>query len=249
MKKELTEQLRTGKLTILGLVFLLFGVMNPAVAKLTPWLMEMMADTLEGSGLVITQVTVTAMDSWVQFFKNIPMALIVFVLLEGSIFTREYRSGTLILSLSKGLPRHAVVLSKTAVTALLWSGGYWLCFGVTYAYNAYFWDNAIARHLGFSAVVWWLFGLWVLSLVVLFSVLSTSGSTVLTATGGVVFGAYLLGMIPKLRQYLPTALTDGNSLIYGMEEPRAYAVALAVTAALTLLCTAVSVPIMNKRQI
>ena len=85
-KKEMLEQLRTSKLVILGIVFLLFGVMNPAVAKLTPWLMEMLADTMEGSGLIITEVKVTALDSWVQFFKNLPMALIIFILLEGGIF-------------------------------------------------------------------------------------------------------------------------------------------------------------------
>ena len=102
-KKEITEQARTGKLLFLGILFVLFGIMNPAVAKLTPWLMEQMADSLADMGMNITEVTVTAMDSWVQFFKNIPMALIAFVLLESSIFTKEYRSGTLILSLTKGL--------------------------------------------------------------------------------------------------------------------------------------------------
>ena len=38
-KKELIEQVRTSKLMVLALVFSLFGVMNPAGAKLTPWLL------------------------------------------------------------------------------------------------------------------------------------------------------------------------------------------------------------------
>ena len=42
IKKELTEQIRSGKLVLLCILFVLFGIMNPAVAKLTPWLMEMM---------------------------------------------------------------------------------------------------------------------------------------------------------------------------------------------------------------
>ena len=110
-KKEFTEQIRSGKITFLAILFVLFGIMNPAVAKLTPWLMEQFADTLAGSGMIITEVTVTALDSWTQFYKNIPMALIAFVLLESSIFTKEYRSGTLILSLTKGLSRFKVVLA------------------------------------------------------------------------------------------------------------------------------------------
>ena len=123
MKKEWLEQLRSGRLAILGILFVLFGIMNPAIAKLTPWLLEVMADALEGSGLSVTAVTVSAMDSWMQFFKNIPMALIVFILLESSIFTKEYQSGTLVLALTKGLDRYKVVISKTLTLLVLWSVG------------------------------------------------------------------------------------------------------------------------------
>lgn len=137
LKKEWLEHLRSGHLAILGILFVLFGIMNPAIAKLMPWLFEVMADTLEGSGLTLTAITISAMDSWVQFFKNIPMALIVFILLESSIFTKEYQSGTLVLTLTKGLHRHTVVISKALLLIVLWSVGYWLCFGITYGYNAY----------------------------------------------------------------------------------------------------------------
>ena len=249
MRKEITEQARTGKILFLGILFILFGIMNPAVAKMTPWLMEQFADSLAESGMILTEVTVTAMDSWVQFFKNIPMALIAFILLESSIFTKEYRSGTLILSLTKGLARYKVVVAKTAVLAALWSAGYWLCYGVTYAYNAYFWDNSIAQSLTFSVVAWWLFGLWVISLTVLFSVLSNANTGVLCGTGGVVFAVYLLGMIPKLTEYLPTLLTDGNSLTYGTKSPEDYTAALIVTGITAVAMLAVSLPLFNKKQL
>ena len=111
-KKEISEQIRTGRFLVLGILFLLFGIMNPAIAKLTPWIMESFADTLAQSGMILTDVTVTAMDSWIQFYKNIPMALIAFVLMQGALFTKEYASGTLILSLSKGLSRYKVVVAN-----------------------------------------------------------------------------------------------------------------------------------------
>lgn len=98
IKKETMEQFRSGRLMILGILFVLLGVMNPAVAKITPWLLEILADSLAESGMTVTPVTVSAMDSWVQFFKNMPLGLIVFVLLQSSIFTKEYQSGTLVLS-------------------------------------------------------------------------------------------------------------------------------------------------------
>ena len=248
-RKELLAQFRTGKVTILGILFVLFGIMNPAIAKLTPWLMEMMADSLAESGMIITDITVTAMDSWVQFFKNIPMALIVFVLMQSSIFTREYQTGTLVLSLTKGLPRSTALIAKAVVLTLFWSAGYWLCFGITYGYNAYFWDNAIAQNLLFSALCWWVFSLWILALLVFFSTLSVSSAVVLVGTGGVVFASTLLSMIPKVSKYLPTLLSDGNSLIYGAAEVSKYIPALVIAGAMTLVCFAVSIPIFNKKQL
>ena len=81
MKKEWMEQIRSSRLFILGLIFLAVGIMNPAFAKLTPWLMEMVAETMEESGLVVVEVKVDAMTSWTQFYKNISTVLIAFFLL------------------------------------------------------------------------------------------------------------------------------------------------------------------------
>lgn len=249
LKKEWLEHLRSGRLVILCILFVLFGIMNPAIAKLMPWLFEMMADTLEGSGITLTAITISAMDSWVQFFKNIPMALIVFILLESSIFTKEYQSGTLVLALTKGLHRYTVVISKALLLFAFWSVGYWLCFGITYGYNAYFWDNAVAQNLMFSGVCWWLFGIWTIVLTILFSTGAKSNTGVLAGTGGTVLAAYLMGLFPKVKSYMPTLLMDGNSLIYGTSGPQAYTSAIPITVLLCVVCFAVSIPILNKKPI
>lgn len=249
LKKELLEQIRSGKLLFLGILFVLFGVMNPAVAKLTPWLLETLADSMAEGGMTITIGEVTALDSWVQFFKNIPMALIAFVLMEGSIFTREYSSGTLLLSLTKGFARYKVVATKALVLTALWSLGYWLCFGITYGYNAYFGDNSVAQNLLFSVLCWWLFGLWVIVLLVLFSSLAKENTGVLLGTGGVVLTCSLFSFIPTVQKFLPTQLTDGNSLIYGAIEMDKYVPALVIAGAMTLVCFVASIPIFNKKQL
>ena len=156
IKKEWLEQIRSSRLVILGIVFVLFGIMNPAIAKLTPWIFEVMAESLEESGMIVTTVEVDAMTSWVQFFKNVPMALIVFVLMESNIFTKEYQSGTLVLALTKGLHRYKVVLSKAAVLVIMWTGLYWMHAEITYVYNDYFWDNSIVENLLVSVIHWWI---------------------------------------------------------------------------------------------
>ena len=248
-KKELLEQIRSGKLLIMGALFLALGIMNPAIAKLTPWLLELFADSLAGSGITVTETTVSAIDSWAQFFKNIPIGLIVFVLLQSSVLTKEISSGALILSLTKGLQRYKAVVSKSTVLCALWTIGYFICFGVTYAYNSYFWDNSVVHSLGTAIVCWWLFGMLVISFMILFSVLSLSATGVLMGTGGVVLVFYLVGLMPRIGRYLPSKLMDGSALIYGAAKPSDHIAALIIAAVSTLACFMVSIPIFNKKQL
>lgn len=249
MKKEWMEQLRSSRLMILVILFVMFGIMNPAIAKLTPWLFEVMAESLEESGMVVTTVEVDAMTSWVQFFKNVPMALIVFVLMQSSIFTKEYQSGTLVLALTKGLHRYKVLFSKAAVLLLMWTVLYWMHYGVTYVYNDYFWDNSIAKNLLFSVTCWWIFGLWVIALEVLFSTITSTNTSVIVGTGAIVVISYMVSLLPKLEKYMPTLLMDGNSLIYGVKDIEDYTIVLIIVLVTGILCVIASVPILNKKRI
>ncbi len=249
MKKEYLEAARTGKLIILILLFVLFGIMNPAIAKLTPWMMEMLSDTMAESGLIVTNIQVDAMTSWTQFFKNIPMALIAFVLIFSDLFTKEYKSGTLLLILTKGLSRYEVVFAKTLLLLSLWTFCYGVCFAITYGYNAYFWDNGIVNNLFSSVAIWWLFGVWVICLIVLFSSLLQNNTGVSLCTGGTVLLAYLLSLIPKVKVYSPIILMDTNSLLIGAESVDAYIKAIIIAAISGAICIAVSVPVMNKKQL
>lgn len=248
-KKEYLEAARTGKIMFLILLFVLFGIMNPAIAKLTPWMMEMLADTMADNGLIVTNIQVDAMTSWTQFFKNIPIALIAFVLIFSDIFTKEYKSGTLLLVLTKGLARYKVVLAKTVLLLSLWTVGYGICFAITYGYNAYFWDNGIANNLFFSVTVWWLFGVWVICLIVLFSSFLQNNTIVSLCTGMTVLLAYLLSIIPKAKAYSPTMLIDANSLLMGVEATDAYLKAIAIAASLCIVCVSVSIPVINRKQL
>lgn len=249
LKKEYLEAARTGRLLLLLLLSALFGIMNPALAKLTPWMMKTFADSLAESGILVTEVSVDAMTSWTQFFKNAPIALIAFVLLFGDTFTREYRSGTLLLVLTRGLSRRRVVLAKTILLLSLWTLSYGTCFGITYGYNAWFWDNGIARHLFAAAAIWWLFGVWLACLIVLFSTLLRDGTGVSLCTGGTVLAAYLLNLLPTAKAYSPALLMDAFSLLNGSQGTEAFGKAVAVTAALCAACIAVSIPVMDKRQL
>ena len=248
-KKEFMESLRSGKLLLLLVLFVAFGIMNPAIAKMTPWLLEIMAEEMAESGMTVTTVSVDALTSWTQFFKNIPMALIAFVLIYSSSFTKEYESQTLVIILTKGLSRYKVVLSKALLMLSMWSAGFWICFGVTYAYNAYFWDNSIATGLMPAVINWWLFSILVVSLTVLFSVLFNSYSGVLLGTGGVVLASYLAGLLPKATKYMPTSLINSGALMIGEESIKDYLAAIVITTVASVACIVLSIPVFNKKQL
>lgn len=247
--KELTELRRTGKLLVLLLIFTLFGIMNPAIAKLTPWMLETFADSLAETGLYMTEVTVDAMTSWTQFYKNIPMALIIFLLLFSSTLTSEYQRGTLIPLLAKGLPRWSVILSKTLSMTLVWTCGYWLCYGITYTYNTWFWGNGSVSHSAFAALCPYILGIWLISLLMLMSSLFDSASSVTASTGGIFMGLYLANLIPKVRNYLPPRLMSALGILQGAEETGAFAAAIGVTLLLTAANLVLSVFLFDKKRL
>ena len=249
LKKEFLSQLRSGKLLILILVAMLFGVMSPGVAKLTPWMYEMLSDSLAQSGISVIPTEVTALDCWMQFFKNISLALIVFVLLESEIFAKEYSSGTLIMVLTKGLSRRTVVLVKSLVLAVLWSLFYWLIYGISFGYSAFFWDNSVVKNLGFSVFCWWVFGLMVVLVMVLFSVLCRGNGSVLLCTGGAAAISYALGLFPKISRFVPTLLMDGASLIYGKAEASYYHPAIIISLAAGCVCFLLGIVFFGKKQL
>lgn len=249
IKKEWMDLLRSGRLMILLVIFLLFGIMNPAIAKLTPWLMEMMSESMEQSGIMVTEVTVDAMTSWTQFLKNIPMGLIAFVLISSNLFTKEYSAGTLILVLTKGLCRYKVVVAKAFTLIFTWSLCYWMCFGVTYGYNAYFWDNSVAHNLMEVVIFYWIVGVFTVALMVLFSAVFSTGTGVLLGTGGIFMASYLVGMVPKIAKYLPTKLMGTSGLLAGTEEVADFGGALTVTIIITVMAFVLSVPILNKKKL
>ena len=249
IRKEFTEQIRTGKLTIMVIIFVLFGIMNPAMAKLTPWLYEMLSESMAEQGLIIQEITVNAMLSWQQYYKNISLTLIVVVVMFCGILTTEYQRGTLVNMLTKGLSRWKVIIAKALVAAAVWTLCYWLCYLITYGYNAYFWDNSIAHHLAGSAACIYLLGLWLISLILLGSALFSANVSVLLFTGGVFLAVYLLSMIPALAPYMPVQLLSSGNLLSQAVAPDAFYKAVAVTLLLILLAIGAAILRFNKKQL
>lgn len=249
IKKECMELTRTGKLLILSIIFVFFGILNPAMAKLTPWLYEMLQDQFAEQGLNVGEVTVNAMTSWTQFYKNAPMILIVMVLLMSSTLTGEYQKGTLIQVVTKGLSRKKIFFSKLITLYGTWTSLYLVYTGITLGYTMYFWGGDEVAYLPLGIFMYWLFGMFVMSALMLFGAICDNGGQVLLGTGVVFFSTILLGYIPKIKKLLPSTLMDGLTLSNKTAVPKDFSEAIIVTFLLIIICDILGTMIFDRRKL
>ena len=249
LKKEINELVRTKRLMIIMIVFIIVGILNPATAKLTPKLLELASADYDNLGITVGNIRVTALDSWTQFAKNNFTVLIVFVVMFSGIYASEYSKGTLIPLLTKGLSRNSAVFSKLTVMILTWSAGFWLCFGITYFYSDYYWDNSSVMELFFAGFCWWFFGLLMISCIVFFSSFAGSAAQVILGTGGVYIFMSLVGLYSKAKKFLPIQLTNSLSLYNGELVPSDYTAAVIITATVSLMLVAAALPLTHNRQL
>ena len=240
LKKELLELIRSKRALVLLIVFGVFGMQNPALAKLTPWMISLMGDSLAKQGITFGAISVTSITAWTQYFKNLLMEYILILAMCSGIFAQEYQSGTLFNLLTKGVSRAKVAGSKLLTVLLSWSVCYWLAFGISLGYTAYFWENALPSGIWLAAISAYVLGVWFLTLEMAFASALSSGMYALLLTGGVFAACYALGMLPALSRFLPPRLSEGLALLTGGMKPPDFLpalwIALALSAAQSALC-------------
>jgi ABC-2 type transport system permease protein len=207
VKKELLESWKTPRALVLLAVFFLFGMMSPLLAKLMPEIMS----GVDLAGLVIQIPEPTVMDAYGQFFKNLTqMGMIVFLLVFGGMLSQEIARGTLINMLTKGLSRSAVILAKFSVSLLLWTVALGLACATTYGYTVWLFKDGTADNLLFALFCLWLFGAFILALILLSSTLVRGSLGGLGLTAGFLIVLLLLGISPGLVKWNPVSLASQN---------------------------------------
>jgi ABC-2 type transport system permease protein len=243
-KKEFTEYVRTYKLLILGLVFLLFGMMNPVLAKFTP-------EIIKAAGLDLQLPEPTALDSWTQFFKNVgQMGMVVMVVIFSGIMANEFSKGTLINILTKGLKRSTVILSKFSVASMIWTFSYFFCFGVTYIYTLVFWEMTGLHQVFWTFFSPWLYGELLIALLILGGVLFKSSIGSLLLVGGLTVLMTLLSIFPQFHDFNPMTLSSDNmALLMGLKELSTFIPALLICFILTILVMISSIVLFDHEQV
>lgn len=205
-KKELLEAIRNHRFLILFSVTAIFGMMSPLTAKMMP---DILAN-FSVEGMVLKVPEPTFIDAFAQFFKNFSqMGMAVLLLVFGGLLSQDLAKGTLIIPLSKGLSRNAVILAKYAAALTLWTLSYALAGMIHYGYTLYLFQPISVSHLFFSLFCLWLFGAFLLAFLLMASVITRGafGGLLLTAAS---LAVLLICQALGLDRFNPLTLASDN---------------------------------------
>jgi ABC-2 type transport system permease protein len=244
-KKEFTEQFKSFRAVILIAVLFLFGMTSPLLAKLTPDILK----SVDLQGMTISMPAPTVLDAYAQFFKNIPMGFIVLLLVCGGLLSQDVTRGTLIVLLAKGLSRHAVIASKFVSAFLVWTAGYALSAATALGYTFYLFGSSAAPNLLLAFLCPWLFGTFILALLLLASTAAPGNYGGLLLTAGILIVLLILGSFPALARLNPTTVSSGTGLLNGQVNVGDMMVTVWFTAGLTVLCLALASAVFRKKRL
>lgn len=247
-KKEMMESIRNFKLFALIIVFMIFGVLSPLTAILMPDIMGMV---MEDAGIQFELPPVSAIDSYTQFFSNMnQMGLVIMVLVMGNLLTGEFSRNTLVNLVTKGLKRHNIIIVKSIFSILVWTVAFFLAALITYLYTIYYWDETI-NHLLLSYGMTWLFGVFLISLIMFASsIFRSSFLGVLISVLAVVIIMMIVSIHPTIAEYLPQHLINSNMAVLTEEiMPGDMLQSVIVTMISTVVLFIVSVSLFNNTEI
>ncbi|KHD44114.1 ABC transporter permease subunit [Streptococcus hongkongensis] len=246
LKKEWMEMIRTHKGLAILIVFAIFGILGPFTAVMMP---DIMAGLLP-KALADAVPDPTYLDSYNQFFKNVDqLGLVILVFLFSSTLTQEFLKGTLINLITKGLSKHAIILSKFAMISFFWTSSYVISAFIQYGYTLYYFNNkGDDKILVYAAS--WLMGIFLISLILLLSVLFRKTVGVLLGTLAFVVACFASGFSKVTKDYNPLLLIQnqdkylaGTAQIGDLFKPTLIVILL------TIISLAVAIIIFNKSEV
>lgn len=133
LAKEWLEQRRTHRLLIVSVIFVLFGLLSPLLAKFTPEIIKMIPGG-EQISLLIPPPSI--MDSVAQYVKNLTQfGLLLAVLMGMGMVSQEKDKGTAAIMLAKPLSRTDFILAKAAALGITFLIGTILAAAAGYYYT------------------------------------------------------------------------------------------------------------------
>ena len=239
LRKELREALRGNRLLVVGVVFLLLGIISPVTAKYTPELLKLIGTGQ--AGVTITFPTPTVADAIAQYLKNVAgTGVLVAILLPMGMVAREKERGTAAFALTKPLSREAFLAAKLVALLVTLAAGVALAAIATYFYTALlFKPIALGGFIACTLLI-------LLSLVV-YALLTFLGSVVANSqlpAVGIGLAAWavisLVSVIPSATKFTPAGLIEAASALALGTTPAHLATSLAGSLIIAVVAVALA---------
>jgi ABC-2 type transport system permease protein len=212
VRKEFREAVRSNRLLVVGVVFLILGIISPVTARYMPELLKALGTGQSGVQIIVPPPTVA--DVVAQYLENVAgTGIFVAILLPMGMVAREKERGTAAFVLSKPVSRTAFLAAKAVILVMLLAIGVLVAAVATYVYTAIlFQPLPLGEFIASSALV-------LLSLLVygLFTFLgSTLASSQLPAVG-IGLAAWvalsIVGINPTAARFTPAGLLEPASAL------------------------------------
>jgi ABC-2 type transport system permease protein len=249
LRKELLELWRTRKALVVLVVFLLFGLTSPLLARFVTEIIMSVPGAEEFAGLIPEP---RAADAVAQFIENITQfGFIMTLLLCMGLIAGEKERGTAAMILSKPAPRWAFVLSKFDALALIYLPALLIAgLGAGYYTNQLFDPGLTLGPFLLGVLLLWL---WLMAIAALVLLGSALGRTTLMGAGLgllVCVALFIVGAFPQPATLLPSGLVMWAAQL-GVPEPvpiNGWG-ALAGTLVLILFCLVAAVGVVERQEV
>lgn len=241
------ESWRTFRLPLLLIFFIFLGLLNPFTALLTPEIF----DLVMGDNMVLQLPDPTSIDSWMQFYKNIPqLGLIVFILVYSTIMNKEIVSHTLINIVTKGAKRSSIVLAKFTSLLLQWSIYLMTSFIITLGYTVYYFKDNLSNNIIESALLLWIFGVVIIALLSLGSTITRSNFGGVLFVGGIFIILTLWNFFDYYIEFNPVQLITKNmNLVSGELEFSDFYKSIFIGLLSIIVSLILSIKVLNKKKL
>lgn len=218
LRKEMLEQWRSRRLLIVVVVFVLFGLASPLLAKMTPEFFRLLP---QGDQIARLLPPPTLSDAVAQYLKNLfQFGVLLAILLAMGAVSQEKERGTAALILVKPMSRGAFLMGKFAAI-----GTSFLIATVLAGAGAYYYTVLLFRAPPLGG--WIALNLLLLlvclvyvALTLCFSALARSQVTAAVAGFGAMLVLSLAGSLPAIGTHLPHELINwGSRLVLGGSKP------------------------------
>ena len=245
LMKEVTEQWRTGRLPVMAVIFLLFGLASPVLAKYTPEIVKLAASSID-----IHVPTPTIRDAVAQLIKNLSqVGVLTAILLAMGSVAAEKESGTAAFVLVKPVGRFVFLAAKFSGLALTIGTAVFVCGLAAYLYTGLLFAPLPAIGFGAACLVI-LLGLLEIAAVTFLG--STLVRSAVPAAGIGIVAIVVAGIIsslPNVGHFTPFGMNDLASALALQQTAKGWGVPLIVNAGVVVVALFASWLVFRRQEI